>query len=91
MKETFMNLIKCLILLRSFIMSTKQTVLDAVAAAATRINENTTLLLNKITALKIELSNGTPITSVDLDEILTAVNALAAAPVIVNTLPTTAP
>lgn len=80
--------------LRSFLMTSKQDVLSAVTAAALRIStqlaENTQVLANKITVLQAELANGTPITSADLDEIVAAVNGLAA-PVPVAVLPTTAP
>lgn len=87
-----MNLIKCFILLRSFIMTLPKNVLDAVAAANARITAITTALTDKIAALNAELANGTPITSADLDLIIVAINELAAAaPIPVATLPTTAP
>ena len=82
-------------------MVTKQELLDAVAATGARVTTvintittnltaETTNLTAEITALQARLSAGSPVTDADLQELLTAINAIPT-PAVVTTLPATAP
>lgn len=67
--------------LRRVIMATKQEVLDAISQEVTQVKEKLdaqTAQINdlntQIQALKDQITNGVPITSADLDEIVAAVH-----------------